>query len=197
MLITKGKAVLATEARKIENKITSKLPSFITQYFNTLDGFPQIMGTKHITPSTTLAEELGVEDLKYDEAAVKRAIYRLFLEYPSEDILIQQNYRKKAREFYEDSVIDAYAGSRELSKYLTSEVAPKFADLKTKLSDTTYGGQDDDNMNGALYNNYIAAYLTMDSIVAVVQEATALKAQLEAAKAIRFQLEPLIYNGGN
>lgn len=99
--------------------------------------------SRHQTGSgaKTLEKELGVEDLNHDEAAVKRAIYRLFLEYPSDDIILQMNYRNKAREFYDDVVIDVYSGSRELSKYLTNDVAAKFAKLREDMANGKDGAQ--------------------------------------------------------
>ncbi|GEM_PF-2198766 len=175
------------------NQITAKYLSYVTKFGKKLDAHKQLPGTKRVQEPKTLEKELGVEDLNHDEAAVKRAIYRLFLEYPSDDIILQMNYRNKAREFYDDVVIDVYSGSRELSKYLTNDVAAKFAKLREDMANGKDGAQKAENMNAALYNNYIAAHMTMDSIVAVVQEATAMKAQLEAAKSIRDNLKPLIY----
>ncbi len=185
-LLNKGQQVLG-------NKFTAKHLKFITRFLNKISGFTNMVGTKFMVPAATLEEELGIEDLNHNEAGVKRAIYRLFLEYPSDDILLQMAYRQKAYEFYDDTIVDIYSGSRELSRYLEGDVAAKFADLREKLKKGKDGAQTSDNMNATLYNNYIAAHMTMDSILAVVHEATAIKAQLEAAKAIRNKIEPLIY----
>ena len=176
-----------------DNKVTAKLTKYLTKFENKLGEHKQLPGTKFVQEPKTLEEELGVDDLNHDEAAVKRAIYRLFLEYPSDDIILQMNYRNEAREFYDDTVLDVYSGSRELSKYLTNDVSAKFANLHQNFQRGEAGAQKADDMNATLYNNYIATHMTMDSIVAVVQEATAMKAQLEAAKAIRDTLQPLIY----
>lgn len=196
MALTEAKALLNKAQQVLGNKFTSKHLSFVTRFIDKISGFSNLMGTKLMMPAVSLEKELDVEDLNHNEDGVKRAIYRLFLEYPSDDILIQLAYRKKAHEFYDDTIIDVYSGSRELGRYLESEVAGKFADLHEKLKKGQNGAQESDNMNAALYNNYIAAHMTMDSIIAVVHEATALKAQLKAAKMIRDGIEPLVYNGG-
>ena len=196
MALTEVKALYNKASQVISNKYTAKYFKFATRFLDKISGFTNMVGTKLMMPAASLEEELGVEDLNHDETGVKRAIYRLFLEYPSDDILIQLAYRKKAHEFYDDTIIDVYSGSRELGRYLEGDVASKFADLHEKLKKGENGAQESDNMNAALYNNYIAAHMTMDSIVAVVHEATALKAQLKAARTIRDVIEPLVYNGG-
>jgi len=194
--LTELKAAYNRGKQELSNAFTAAKTNFITKYLNKLDGFTNLMGSKYMTEATTLEEMLGIEDLNHDEAGVKRAIYRLFLEYPSKDILVQLAYREKAKEFYDDSVIDIYSGSRELGRYLENDVANKFADLREKMKKGQDGAQVSDNMNATLYNNYVAAHMTMDSIIAVVHEATSLKAQLEAARAIRDKIEPLVYSGG-
>ncbi len=191
--VTEYKALLNKLRQVYDNKVTAGALKYLTKFENKLGEHNQLPGTKFIQEPKTLEEELGVKDLNYDEAAVKRAIYRLFLEYPSDDIIIQMNYRNKAREFYDDTVLDVYSGSRELSKYLTNDVSAKFANLRENMQRGEAGAQKAEDMNAVIYNNYIATHMTMDSIIAVVQEATALKAQLEAAKAIRDTLKPLIY----
>ena len=196
MAATEAKALLNKVQQVLGNKYTAKYFSFVTRFLDKISGFANMVGTKLMMPAVSLEKELNVEDLNHNESGVKRAIYRLFLEYPNDDILVQLAYRKKAQEFYEDTIVDIYSGSRELGRYLESDVAAKFADLHEKLQKGENGATESDSMNGALYNNYIAAHMTMDSIVAVVHEATALKAQLKAARAIRDGIEPLIYNGG-
>lgn len=193
---TNIKSAINEAEQILANSYTSRYFSFATRFLNKISGFTNLMGTKYMMPAASLEQELNVEDLNHNEAGVKRAIYRLFLEYPSDDILIQLAYRKKAHEFYDDTIVDIYSGSRELGRYLETDVANKFADLHEKLKKGEDGAQESDNMNAALYNNYIAAHMTMDSIIAVVHEATALKAQLRAARAIRDRIEPLVYNGG-
>ena len=185
---------LANKARQVyDNKVTAKVVHYVTKFQNKLGEHNQLPGTKFVQAPSQLEDQLNIDDLNHDEAAVKRAIYRLFLEYPSDDVILQMNYRNKAREFYDDTVLDVYSGSRELSKYLTNDVSAKFAKLHQNFQRGEAGAEKADDMNATLYNNYIAAHMTMDSIIAVVQEATAMKAQLEAAKSIRDTLKPLIY----
>lgn len=131
--------------------------------------------------------------LVLDEDKVKKQVHKLFMQYPSEDIIIQTKYKNEAQEFYDDTVLDVFSGVNELNKYLTVDIAAKFAELKKNYDEGGHGAEKAEDMNAAAFNSYIAAHQTMDSIALVIQEATALKAQLTTAKAMRDSVEPLVY----
>lgn len=130
----------------------------------------------------------------YKPASVKKAFYKLFLAYPSDRTEVKTAYRRKSQAFYEDTVIEMYASVRELEKELEA--------LKVKiagLTDTLLGGGGDgaetgDDNNGAWKNAYIA-YDTLNELLQITEELTAMKAQLDAAIALRDFVQPADYVG--
>lgn len=185
---TKAMAEVDKKMQEIGNAYTSLSFDFLSKFGLRLPNKPTA-GTKKL--------EIPSVANPYKEAEVKKAIYKLFLQYPSHDIPTQVLYREEAREFYDDSVIEAYSAAREVELYLATDVAAKFAKLVKNLHDA--GGEGASNpeaKNEAYYNNYLA-YQTIDTIARVLQEVTAIRSQLQAAKAIRDTVEPLEYDGTN
>ena len=178
---------LSAEADKLKQQIanifTAKALNFNSKFNLRLEHKP-IAGAK-------ILKEPSVDPL--NESEVKKYVYKLFLTYPSHDIPTQVKYRKMARDFYDDSVLEAYSAAREVEKYLSSDVAAKFAALQSRLHESGGdGASSPEALNETLYNNYLA-YQTIDTISRVLQELTAIKAQLEAARAINDIVDPLEY----
>ncbi len=178
---------LSAEADKLKQQIAN---AFTAKALNFNSNFNLRLEHKPIAGAKIL-EEPAVDPL--NESEVKKYIYKLFLTYPAHDIPTQVKYRKMAQDFYDDSVLEAYSAAREVEKYLSNDVAAKFAALQSRLHESGGdGASSPEALNEALYNNYLA-YQTIDTISRVLQELTAIKAQLEAARAINDIVEPLEY----
>ena len=183
--MTKASAAADRVKQEIANIRTSKLFSFFSKFGLRLDHKP-VAGAK-------ILEIPSVADpyLEAGPNSVKEAVYKLFLKYPSHDIPTQVKYRKMSRDFYDDTVLEAYSAAREVEKYLSTDVAAKFAKLQANLHEGGgEGATEPEALNETLYNNYLA-YQTIETITRVLQEVTAIKSQLRAAKAINDDVEPL------
>ena len=125
-------------------------------------------------------------------SSVKEAIYKLFLTYPSAtDATANTEYRKKADEFYQDTVIETYVAAREMEKELDA-LEVKFADLSPSLvtgENTSHGTQAGDDNNGTWKNAY-TAYDIMNELLKITEELAAMRAQLDAAYAIKEYVSP-------
>lgn len=186
--VTKVKAALDRAKQEIGNSYTAKLFNYSSK-FNLKAPYKPTAGAKGLVVP-------GIAD-PYIESDVKKAIYKLFLKYPSHDIPTQVRYREESREFYDDTVVEVYSAAREVERYLATDIAAKFANLQDRLSKSGGDGASaPDAKNEVLYNDYLA-YQTIDSIAAVLQEVTAIRSQLQAAKAIRDTVEPLEYKDNN
>lgn len=181
--ITEARAEFYKLKQQIANKLTALGLNFNSNFGLRLEHKP-LAGAK-------ILEEPSVDPL--NESEVKQYVYKLFLTYPNGDIPTQVKYRKMAQDFYDDSVLEAYSAAREVERYLSNDVAAKFAELQSRLHESGGdGASSPEALNEVLYNNYLA-YQTIDTIARVLQETTAIKSQLEAAHAISDVVEPLEY----
>ncbi len=189
--LAKNVSTAVTKVRSAVNRGKQEignLRSALSLNFNSMFGLR--LDNKPIAGAKVL-EEPSVDPL--NESEVKQYVYKLFLTYPSHEIPVQVKYRKMAQDFYDDSVLEAYSAAREVERYLFGDVAAKFAELQSRLHE---GGGDGasspEALNEVLYNNYLA-FQTIDTITRVLQETTAIKSQLRAARAISDVVEPLEY----
>lgn len=166
--------------QEIANTDTAALFKYVGKFDRKVESSP--------TPGTKRFAKLELNEDK-----TKKLVHKLFMQYPSNDVIVQLKYKEETQEFYDDTVLDVYSGVNELNKYLTVDVANKFAELKKVYDEGGDGAQKAEDMNAAAFNSYVAAHQTIDSIAEVVQEATALKAQLQAAKAMRDAVPPIVY----
>ena len=181
--VTQVRSAINRAKQEIGNARSALSLNFNSAFGLRLDNKP-IAGAK-------VLEEPSVDPL--NESEVKQYVYKLFLTYPSHEIPVQAKYRKMAQDFYDDSVLEAYSAAREIERYLSNDVAAKFAELQSRLHESGGdGASSPEALNEALYNNYLA-FQTIDTIARVLQETTAIKSQLRAARAISDVVEPLEY----
>lgn len=170
---------VSTIANKVVKGTLNKLKALVDKFtsrFNKKEE-TKIPGTKEI-------KESKIADI-YDENSIRPAFQKLFFEYPSDQERIQLLYDDKRREFYDDTIIEAFTAVRELEKNLVK------IDKKIAAAGTTYTKADD--YNGGLYNNYMIEVET-DELMMIIQELVAIKAQMAAASAMRDKVKPL-YHG--
>lgn len=172
--INKYGSIVMGEVKKTLNGIKSLV-----------DQFKNLLGKKEDkVPGTKEIEKSKIVDI-YDENSIKPAFQELFFEYPSDQPRIQLAYKDKGREFYEDTLIEAFTAVRELEKSSNK--------LNQKIIDITNETRKSDNRNQGLYNLY-RINQGIDEVATILQELIAIKAQMAAASAVLNRVEPL-YNG--
>lgn len=143
-------------------------------------------------PGSKKIAECKIADIE-KPSSVKKAFYKLFLAYPSDKSDEMTAYRDKASEFYQDTIVEAYVASRELEKEL-DELEKNFAKLTPMLvtGEGGNGAESGDDNNGTWKNAY-TAYDTMNQLLKITEELAAMRAQLEAAKAVKHHIVPAAY----
>lgn len=145
---------------------------------------------KKAVPASKTIKKTKVADI-YKPTSVKKAFYKLFLAYPDTKEEVNAAYRAKATEFFNDTIIEIYTSVRELEKEmaeLTASVNNLTNDLVT--GDGGNGAEAGDDNNGAWKNAYIA-YDTMNKLLMVTEELVAMRAQYEAALALKDYITPV------
>lgn len=171
--INKVGTYLNGTVKRALNLIKSAVDKF-DNLFSKKDG--KIPGTKQILRSK-------IADI-YDEASIRQAFKKLFFVYPSDQPRVMNNYRRKGREFYDDTLIESFTAVRELEKQLSK--------LDQKIIDSSKENSQASDYNGGL-NNLYKLNITTDEILIVIQELVAIKAQMMAAEAVLERVEPLYY----
>ncbi len=143
-------------------------------------------------PGSKKIAECKIADIE-KPSSVKEAFYKLFLAYPSDKEDVKSAYRKKAEEFYQDTIIETYVSSRELEKEL-DELEKNFTQLSPMLvtGEGGNGAETGEDNNGTWKNAY-TAYDTMNELLKITEELAAMRAQLEAAKAVKNYIMPAAY----
>lgn len=171
--INKVGTYLNSHVKRVLNLIKSAVDKF-DNLFSKKDG--KIPGTKQILRSK-------IADI-YDEVSIRKAFKKLFFTYPSDQPRVMNNYRRKGREFYDDTLIESFTAVRELEKQLSK--------LDQKIIDSSKENSQATDYNGGL-NNLYQLNITTDEILIVIQELVAIKAQMMAAEAVLDRVEPLYY----
>lgn len=163
------------------NKLKKSITSIMSSVFKGKTDKASITATKTIANSSIANEK--------SEASVQKAVKTLFLVYPTEDVMERREYEAKAKAFYNDTIIEAYTAVRELEKQIAN-IELQVEMTSNSLVDGGDGACEATDENCAWSNNY-KANQSLDSLTFLVQELTAIRAQLKAAKAIRDIVKPL------
>ena len=120
----------------------------------------------------------------------------LFLQYPSNETLEQQQYDNYREEFYKDTVIEVFTAAGELQDYIENEVQPSIDKsiecVKGNMS--SCGTYPPNGNNDAVFLEG-KAFEAVDNLYQTLLKVTALKAQFIAAQAI-YKNRPLPYVEG-
>jgi len=169
------------QAKALVEKYVGKFTGFMNGIFKKKEKQP-LPGTKKI-------QESKVADI-YDPASVQAAMYDLFFQFPAdctdttdiENIKACENYKALAGEFYQDTIIELYTSTRELEKnFETLETSIK--SIEENIASGQNGAESPEDENGVWKNAY-NVYETMNSILKIIQEIQAMRAQYIAAQAI-------------
>ena len=153
--VTQVRSAINRAKQEIGNARSALSLNFNSAFGLRLDNKP-IAGAK-------VLEEPSVDPL--NESEVKQYVYKLFLTYPSHEIPVQAKYRKMAQDFYDDSVLEAYSAAREIERYLSNDVAAKFAELQSRLHESGGdGASSPEALNEALYSSQLAAKVIADCL---------------------------------
>ncbi|MBR1605347.1 MAG: hypothetical protein IJ660_04490 [Alphaproteobacteria bacterium] len=169
------------QAKATISKYTGKFTGFMGGIFKKKEKQP-LPGTKEFKESKKY-------DI-YDKASIMEAVYELFFQYPvdctktdrEEYKMICQAYRDLATEFYQDSIIELYASTRELEKKF-DEIETSITELETAVKEGKNGMQEEQDEN-AVWKNAYNTYETMNSLLKIIQEIEAMRTQYIAVQAI-------------
>ena len=112
-----------SQATALKNQVTDEYVNNVKSKKDSYSGeFSGRINKKPIKGSKTLAKS-KIADIE-DPASIEDALTVLFFRYPTDDNNARNAYRKKAVAFYDDTVLEAYAASRQLDKRLEEEIKP-------------------------------------------------------------------------
>ncbi len=176
-----GNTVTATA-----NKVTTfnnKVVKGILQTYKSIEDFFANLFTRKETkvPGTKEIKESKVADMSSEES-IRETFPELFFRYPSFDPNIQLAYKHEGKEFFEDTMIEAFTAVREMEKQLIK--------LDEEIAKTEEDYSDAEDLNGGLNNIYMISAQT-DKVMTIIQELVAIKSQMTAAYAVYGEVDPI------
>lgn len=126
----------------------------------------------------------------YDEENVKEAVKILFMRYPGWENTDKEKYDAYRSAFYRDTIVEIYTAARQLQIDMSTRIKPTIekASKCVKGESSDCGIPAPDGNSESAYSE-AKALESLDNLLMVLEKATALKAQLRAAKAI-YGIEP-------
>lgn len=177
---TQLNAVATSKIEIIQEKL-KVLQAKYNEYKNDFTGVmnsaqkPPLEGTRTIVDSTIAKMD--------DPESVKRAVYDLFLTYPTSDFAGQQECDKNITQFYIDTMIEINTAAIKLQEEYEADLKERVKNMPTDILSGENGAEVADDNNSAWKNKY-NVYKTYDDLVQMLQELTAMKVQFMVAKAI-------------
>ncbi len=190
----------AAQMQAYANEATQKVKAAKKKYMEQFTGF---MGglfkkkEKAAIPGSKTIQESKIADI-YDPESVKKALYTLFMAYPidcdknAENFAACAAYKQKAEEFYQDTVIEIYTSVR-LMEQTMAELTAEVENLSSTFTGVGGGGAESGDDENGVWKNAFNAYQTMNSILKLTQEISAMRAQYEAVLFLREQVTPAPY----
>ncbi len=201
--ITKGKKKLEDFKKKIvdkidevKDKINDKIDEVKDKVKNNKKDKSKPLSTMK---SVEESAELSEEQMK-DSKAVSKEMQKLFMAYPSDDVLINNAYREKAVELLNDTLMEVYVTVRtfdtklkELETQISSfETASPDAEISTETSSDSE--EDSEAALREAYKNAYDAYLVFEELAKVAETLSLLRAQYNSAKYILHDITPAPYD---
>lgn len=168
-----------------KKKYTDKFSGFMGGMFKKKE--------KKAIPGSKTINKSKIADI-YDPESVKKAMYKLFLAYPTTKKDKMACYGAKRVEFYEDTVIEVYTSVRQLEIQLKEIEAEINGLTQTLVAGQGGSGAESNEDDNGVWKNYYTAFETMDELLQITEEVMAMKAQYEAAKAANNTIEPAAKN---
>lgn len=194
--VTKQFQTVQAQASAYMQQLNQQAKAMFSNYVGKYKGFAGGIfkkKQKQDMPGSKKIQESKIANIQ-DPASVQEAMYTLFFEYPADCDAVSSSssgktprqmcdeYQIKASEFHQDTLIELYTAVRELEKQLPT-LKQSVSDLENDLQSGNNGAEDPNDENGAWKNAY-NAYETMNSILKIIEEVSAMRAQYIAAQAI-------------
>ena len=122
---------------------------------------------------------------------VQRAVYDLFLSYPSSDERTIRKCEAQTNQFYIDTVIEINTAVKQLEEEYNTNLKEKVNNISYDILSGENGAESSDDDNGSWKNEY-NVYRTFDDLMQILEELTALKAQYVAARAMKNGLHTVV-----
>lgn len=182
-------AQMSAYVQTVNQQAKAMLSSYVGKFSGFMGGIFK-KPEKQALPGTKEIKESSVADI-HDVASVQEAIYKMFLQYPvdcndtsePDNANICNEYKKMATEFYQDTVIEVYTTVREMEKSFDL-FEQSINELEEALQKGGQQGSEDNGDENGVWKNAYNAYETMNSILKVIEEIEAMRAQYVAAQAI-------------
>ncbi len=177
---TKLKTTVTTAIQTGQENLQT-LSSKYNEYKNDFYG---VMNSKEKAPlGGTRTIQDSVFGKRDDPEAIRRAVYDLFLTYPTNDFYAQKECEAKKNQFYIDTLIEINTAAIKLEQEYETKLKEKVENLPTDILTGENGAEVADSNNSAWKNKY-NVYNTMNDLVQMLEELTAMKAQYMVAKGI-------------
>ncbi len=195
--VTKQVQTVQAQASAYMQQLNQQAKAMFSQYVGKFKGFAGGIfkkKQKQELPGSKQIQKSKIANIE-DPASVQEAMYTLFFEYPADcsdagsvsssgktPRQMCDEYQIKASEFHQDTLVELYTAVRELEKQLPT-LKDSVNQLEQDLQAGNNGAEDPNDENGAWKNAY-NAYETMNSILKIIEEVSAMRAQYIAAQAI-------------
>lgn len=181
------KTGFTTYTKKIQSNIEllkSKYEQYKNDYIGVMNGEnkPPLNGTRTIEDSSLAKAD--------DPVAIQKAVYDLFMTYPSRDKAVQNKCDQKISQFYIDTMIELNTAAIKLEEKFNSELQEKVDNMPTDILSGENGAEVGDSENAGWKNKY-NVYKTLDDLMQMYEELVAMEAQFIAAKAMRNEIPKL------
>lgn len=181
--ISSVKSVVNDKINNLKKAIASKIAGFIGNRGKN----KKIVGSKKLVASSTI--DLG------NPKEIRPQIEKMFFQYPSTDVVEQRAYRSKAQEFYDDSIIEAYTAVRGLESTMQQEMWPEINQLLDDLENNPDNIEcPDTDANDNINSQWCSVYKAnqaYERLLIMIEELTAIRAQLTAAAGIKDNIIPI------
>lgn len=177
-------------------EMTSKVKAAKKKFTDKFTGVFDKLGDKKkkAVPASKTIAKTQIADI-YQPTSVKKAFYKLFLANPDKNSDINAAYRAIATDFYNDTLVEIYTSVRELEKEMAALTAKVNGLTDTLVAGGGGDGAEAANDNNGAWKNAYIAYDTMNELLKVTEELVAMRAQYEAASALKDYISPAPYKG--
>lgn len=183
---------IKTTEDNLNNLKTAAMSVYKGELSTLVDNYSLQPGQKEMETCMYLGKQYknDSEDNVYD------LVKMLFLQYPSNGTLEQQEYDNYREEFYKDTIIEIFTAAGQLQEELENNIQPSIdKSIECVKGDMNSCGTPPPNGNNDAVFLEGKAFEAVDNLYQTLLKVTALKAQFIAAQAI-YKTQPLPYVEG-
>ena len=190
---------------KIEQVITTAKEKYEMAKKKLMDKVAKVLGgskeekAKPIATMKTVKESkiLSAEKQK-DPKEISKVVQQLFMAYPSEDHLIMTAYRRKAEEFWMDTLMELNVVAHSFDEEIADleKAVEELAEAENLASGgSSSSSSEEDTDYTEAYKSAYEAYSTFNDLAKIAETLATLRAQYKAARYIRYYVTPVPYKG--